>query len=68
MNLGPSTLPLEVLTKTVEPAAICEALIYEFYRPNPGAAVQPVNSSFLTAIQHLAGAGLWRKERNCSDE
>ena len=59
---GPSKLPPEVATKTVKPTVTCEALIYEFYRPNPGAAPHAVDPSSLTAIQHLTGAGLWSKE------
>jgi hypothetical protein len=59
---GPSTLAPEVMTESVTPAMICEALIYEFFRTNPGAAPQPVDPSSLTAIQHLTGAGLWQME------
>lgn len=59
---GPSNLPPQLAATTVKPTVICEALIYEFYRPNPGAAPQSVDPSSLTAIQHLTGAGLWSKE------
>lgn len=59
---GPSKLPPQLAATTVRPTVVCEALIYEFYRPNPGAAPHPVDPSSLTAIQHLTGAGLWSKE------
>ena len=59
---GPSTLPPAMAAKPVTPYMICQALIYEFYRPNPGAATQLVDPSSFTAIEHLTGAGLWKKE------
>lgn len=59
---GPSKLPPQLAATTVKPTVVCEALIYEFYRPNPGAAPHPVDPSSLTAIQHLTGSGLWSKE------
>jgi len=61
-DTGPNTLPAEVAAQPITPQVKCEALIYEFYRPNPEADPQPVVPSALTAIQHLAGAGLWTEE------
>ena len=59
---GAGTLS-EQLSRTPLPAGgHSEALVYEFFRPSEDDPVQQVLESRLSAVQHLAGAGLWRRE------
>jgi hypothetical protein len=63
LRTGASDLP-EAWRRQSAALLRAEALIYEFYRPDQHSEPRAVTTeqSRYTAVQHLAGAGLWAKE------
>lgn len=62
LKSGAGDLPLEIRRQNLGPSQHCEALIYEFYRASADDPPTLVEMSALSPVQHLVGAGLWRKE------
>jgi hypothetical protein len=55
---GAERLPLHLARLSVD-STHCTALIYEFARPSEYDRAVIVGQSGITAVQHLARAGLW---------
>jgi|SRR5579863_2833651 len=60
LRQGASDLPPSYRKTPVSPGTRCDAFIYEFYRATVGDPVTMLESSGVTAPQHLIGAGLWK--------
>jgi hypothetical protein len=59
---GAGDLPYELRITPLPRSGRCEALVYEFFRPSEDDSPTQVTASRLSAIQHLAAAGLWHAE------
>jgi hypothetical protein len=62
LKAGVGDLSEQLRVKVLQSSGRCEALVYEFYRPSEDADPRWVDSSHLQPTDHLAGAGLWRRE------
>jgi hypothetical protein len=59
---GAGDIPYELRITPLPRSGRCEALVYEFFRQSEDDSPTQVTASRLSAIQHLAGAGLWHSE------
>ncbi|UCC72543.1 MAG: hypothetical protein JSV86_19625 [Gemmatimonadota bacterium] len=59
---GADHLPTALARVVVPSDARCNALIYEFERPDEDTPLAPVEESDLGAVEHLAGARLWDED------